>query len=94
MWKSEEIYRNRYEDAYWWTPYGDDMFLFEMTGDSLEYCRMGGYEGQEALDFSGLRMFDPRGGPYVSVGDTIDGKSITKLMSTEQGIFAEVDNGN
>ena len=61
-----------------------------MTGNSLEYCRYGGKEGVEGIDANDLGMFDPSGGPYVSLGMEIDGKPITRLYNSESGFCAEV----
>ena len=88
MFKSNTVYTNRYRDEYKWIREGD-AYRFEMSGDSMQYCRYGGKEGDEGLDITDLGMFDPSGGPYVSLGDTIDDKPITRLSVTLDGIRAE-----
>jgi len=88
MFKSNMVYTNRYRDEYKWIPEGD-AYRFEMSGDSMQYCRYGGKEGDDGLDINDLGMFDPSGGPYVSLGDTIDDKPITRLSVTLDGIRAE-----
>jgi len=88
MFKSNTEYTNRYNDKYKWVP-EDGAYRFEMSGDSMHYCRYGGKEGDTELDITDLEMFDPSGGPYVSLGDTIDDKPITKLSVTMDGIRAE-----
>jgi hypothetical protein len=63
--------KNRYGDEYHWEKLNDDEYKFVMEGKSLDYCRIGGKEGQESIDYDDLGMFDPSGGPYVAVGSKI-----------------------
>jgi len=35
-------------------------------------------------------MFDPSGGPYISLGQTIEGKEIVRLRKTGDYFYAEV----
>lgn len=91
MFKSNVKYTNRYRDAYTWTKVSENVYEFTMEGDSMKYCRYGGKEGSVGIDDQDLGMFDPSGGPFVSLGDEIDGKKIKKLYSTEAGFGAEVE---
>ena len=91
MFKSNKTYTNRYSDQYKWVTENETTYRFEMTGDSMKYCRYGGREGVEGVDTSDLGMFDPSGGPFVALGMEIDGRKIKKLYSTENGFGAEVE---
>jgi len=57
----------------------------------MKWCRYGGNEGDESVDTSNLGMFDPSGGPYVTLGMTINDKPITKLSVTLDSIRAETE---
>lgn len=90
MFESNKEYTNRYRDTYRWTPKGGNKYLFEMDGNSMQYGRMSGREGVKGIDMSNLGMFDPSGGPYVGLGTEIDGKPITRISSTKDGMLVEV----
>ena len=90
MFESNKEYTNRYRDTYRWTPKEDNTYLFEMDGNSMVYVRMGGREDVKGIDMSNLGMFDPSGGPYISLGMKVDGKPITRISSTEDGMLVEV----
>lgn len=98
MFVSEKEYINRYNDTYTWKklddpthhfgPIGKEVaYVFEMSGDSLKYCRIGGKEGQDELDCNDLGMFDPSGGPFVTIGTAIDEKKITRIQSYKQSFM-------
>jgi len=91
MFKSNVKYTNRYRDAYTWTKVSESTYEFTMEGESLKYCRYGSKEGVKGIDDQDLGMFDPSGGPYVTLGDEIDGRKIKKLYSTKDGFGAEVE---
>ena len=88
MFEAGKVYKNRYNDEYTWVILSENEYQFRMTGDSMKYCRYGGREGVEGIDTSNLGMFDPSGGPFVGLGMEIDGKPITRLYSTEDGVKA------
>jgi len=90
MFESNKVYTNRYSDTYQWIMKNETTYEFEMTGDSMKYCRYGGKAGVDGIDVNDLGMFDPSGGPYVTLGMEIDGKKIKKLYTTESGFGAEV----
>lgn len=89
MFESNKVYKNRYGDSYKWIVENETTYRFEMTGDSMEYCRFGGRRGQPKVDLDSLGMFDPSGGPYVELGMKIDGKPITRIYSQTNGMYAE-----
>jgi hypothetical protein len=66
-----KVMSNRYGDYYWWEPISEGKYRFQMTGSSMEYGRRGGKEGTSGLDNDDLGMFDPSGGPYISLGAEI-----------------------
>ena len=91
MFESGQKYLNRYLDEYSWKKINESTYHFVMTGDSMKYARFGGKRGQEKMDMDDLGMFDPSGGPYVSVGMMIDEKPITRLYTFKDSIGAEVE---
>lgn len=82
--------KNRYGDNWCWEKQDETIYRFIMTGSSLEYCRYGGKDGQDKIDDQDLGMFDPSGGPYISLGQAIDGKEIVRLRKTAGFFYAEV----
>ena len=91
MFEAGKVYKNRYRDEYKWVAENETTYRFEMTGDSMKWCRYGGREGVDGLDVTDLGMFDPSGGPYVCLGMEIDGKPITRLSTSTQGFRAETE---
>jgi len=63
--------KNRYGIKYCFEYMGGDKYKFVMDDNELNMCRYGGKHLQEHLDYNDLGMFDPPGGPYVTVGSTI-----------------------
>ena len=91
MFESNKVYKNRYGDEYFWFPV-ESGYIFNMKGNSMDYCRMGGKVGQEGVHTNDLGMFDPSGGPYVELGTKIDGKAITKIsIYGEKGFIVGVE---
>lgn len=91
MFESGKVYTNRYNDEYTFVPLTPNTYQFRMTGegDSLAYCRCGGKIGQDALDTNDLGMFDPSGGPYVSIGTRVDNKPITRIYQKDNTFYVE-----
>jgi hypothetical protein len=89
VFESQKTYDNRYGDQYTWTKINENTYRFDMNGDSMKYSRFGGKEGQTEVDMSDLGMFDPSGGPYVTVGMKIDDQSISRIYTYEENIFVE-----
>ena len=81
-------YTNRYGDCYYFEPISNNKLKFVMEGKSLEYCRFGGKEN--TLDYNDLGYFDPSGGPFIKIGTTIQGRKVTKISRTDDGIILEI----
>lgn len=82
--------RNRYGVNYDFVKVSENTYRFDMDEKEMNYCRFGGLEGQQTLNYSELGFFDPSGGPFVSVGGEIEGKKISRIFLEEQKIFLEV----
>ena len=86
--------KNRYGDEWCWEKQENNIYKFIMTGDSLEYCRFGGVPGGRTgasiIDNQNLGMFDPSGGPYISLGQILEGKEIVRRRQTDGSFYAEV----
>lgn len=92
MFRTEDTYVNRYGDEYYVKPINENQYLFVMEGDSMKWCRYGGKEGQEVINTNDLGMFDPSGGPYITLGMEIDGKKISRIADAgPEGIMLEVE---
>jgi hypothetical protein len=83
--RQSEPMKNRYGDEYYFKEIFENVFQFYMSGDSMQYCRFGGRDGQESLDPSNLGMFDPSGGPYISIGGRLFGQEIVHIKSVRTG---------
>ena len=95
--------KNRYGKEYWFEKVDKKTYRFHMEEDGTKWIRFGGKEGQTVLDYNDLGMFDPAGGPFVSVGSSIywneikgagkrtKHKTVDRIRSTEEGIFVEVN---
>ena len=83
-------YRNRYGDEYWFDSMGPNQYLFVMEGDSMRYCRFGGREMQEGIDYNDLGFFDPSGGPFIEVGMQLPFGTVKRIQSLEEGIVITV----
>ena len=71
MYKSNTEYTNRYGDKYQFKKLDDTMYQFDMP--DLKWSRYGS-------DDEGKRVwFDPSGGPFISIGDKVDGKEIVSI---------------
>ena len=93
MYESNRDYVNRYGDTYSFVPAGDgpvDLYQFMMEGDSMKFARFGGIEGQDEIDTNNLGMFDPSGGPYIALGERLDGKPITRIFTIKEDVFVEL----
>jgi hypothetical protein len=67
-----------------------DDYTYTIVG-SLNYWRYGGREGQERMDFNDLGFVDPSGGPFISLGYKIEGKSVKRIRAEGENIYFEVD---
>lgn len=78
--------RNRYGDIYHFEKLSENTYT--IVGD-LKYWRYGGREGQQQMDMSDIGFVDPSGGPFISIGDLIEGRRVTRIRvdSGEQILF-------
>jgi hypothetical protein len=74
--------KSRYGDVRSFVPVNENTFKFE--GDTM-YSRFGG------VDTNDLEFFDPDGGPFISEGYMIGVKKVKRIMSTDGGIYFEVE---
>lgn len=53
----------------------------------MSYCRFGGKEHAESIDYSDLGFIDPAGGPFISPGFPIPilGKKVKKISIKKHG---------
>ena len=90
MFQSGKVYKNRYNDKYVFSTLEEGKYLFKMEGDSMNYCRYIGKEGQTGIDRQDLGMFDPSGGPFIGLGTEVDGKPIKRIRESALGFVVEV----
>jgi len=92
--------KNRYGVEYTFARITENRFQFVMDEEGMKYCRYGGKEGQEHMDFNDLGFFDPSGGPFVDCGgiifpdETSDASGpwkVTSIFCADQNIFIEVE---
>lgn len=78
--------KNRYGDIYHFEKLSENTYT--IVGD-LKYWRYGGREGQQQMDMSDIGYVDPSGGPFISIGDVIEGRRVTRIRvdSGEQILF-------
>lgn len=91
MFISGKVYKNRYGDAYTFSILEDLKYLFVMSGESMEYGRLGGKDGEEGVNHNDLGMFDPSGGPYVALGTKINGKPIVHIRKSVLGMVVTTE---
>ena len=83
------MYKNRYGDEYNFEPVGPN--TYKVVGD-LNYWRVGGIEGLDGISMDNLGFADPSGGPFIELGQTVEGREITRIRMTEnEEVFLEVD---
>ena len=80
--------KNRYGDEYNFEKVSDN--IYTIVGD-LKYWRYGGREGQEFVDLSDLGFVDPSGGPFISLGMSIEGRKITRICAENDKITFKVE---
>lgn len=80
--------KNRYGDEYRFEKVNDNTYTIK--GD-LNYWRFGGKEGQSGIDENDLGFVDPSGGPFISIGYMIEGRSVKRISSNNNDIFFEVE---
>ena len=85
--------KNRHGVEYHYEKVSDNKFKFVMAEEDMQYMRFGGREGQDRPDLIDLGFFDPSGGPFVGIGSKIENGTVTRIMSTDDGILVEIDCG-
>jgi hypothetical protein len=81
--------KNRYGDEYHFEKLSDNTYT--IVGD-LKYWRYGGREGQQQMDMSDIGFVDPSGGPFISIGDIIEGRRVTRIrVDSGEKILFEVE---
>lgn len=74
--RTNVIRKNRYGDTYWWEEIDEpNHYAFMMEGNSMKWCRSSWNE-----ETGDITMFDPSGGPFISVGSSLDGKTIKRIF--------------
>lgn len=90
MFKANTVYTNRYNDTYTFKQSSKvKTYQFIMNGDSMKYCRWG-CDSSDGWDEDKITMFDPSGGPYVTLGMCIDEQPIERIWVRDENVFVEV----
>ena len=84
--KNRYVYKNRHGEVYELRKLGDRDSTYQLTGN-LKHFRVGGLVGQKDVDMENLGFIDPSGGPFLSVGDEIEGKRIKRIYQEMQPVF-------
>jgi hypothetical protein len=81
--------RNRYGDIYHFEKLSGN--IYTIVGD-LKYWRYGGREGQQKMDMNDIGFVDPSGGPFISIGDIIEGRRVVRIrVDSGEKIIFEVE---
>jgi len=80
-------FKNRYGNEYWFEKLDEDTYV--IRGD-LKYWRFGGQEGESGIDSNNLGFVDPSGGPFISKGHMIEGRSVSNISSVDEEIYFKV----
>ena len=81
--------RNRYGDIYHFEKLSENTYT--IVGD-LKYWRYGGREGQQQMDMNDIGFVDPSGGPFISIGDIIEGRRVVRIsVDSGEKILFEVE---
>jgi len=81
--------KNRYGDEYNFVKVNDNTYT--IVGN-LNYWRYGGKEGQNGIDDNDLGFVDPSGGPFISIGYKIEGRTVNRIRAEGDQIYFVVDN--
>lgn len=79
--------RNRYGEEYDFELIGENTYKF--VGNA-EYCRYGGKQYQNEINTDDLGFFDPSGGPFITEGYNINGKSVKRIFIDSGNVCFEV----
>jgi hypothetical protein len=81
--------KNRYGDIYHFEKLSENTYT--IVGD-LKYWRYGGREGQQQMDMNDIGFVDPSGGPFISIGDIIEGRRVVRIrVDSGEKILFEVE---
>ena len=80
--------KNRYGFGYRFRKLTDNSYTIE--GD-LDYWRFGGREGQNQMDMTDLGFVDPSGGPFISIGYVIEGRTVNHISLVDDKIIFVVE---
>ena len=92
MFNSDNKYTNRYGVKYWFEKLSSTAYQFVMEDNSFKHSRMGGRSGKSDIDFNDLGMFDPSGGPYITLGTKVDDRPIVRIGCVDDEYIVEVEN--
>ena len=82
-------YRNSMNNEYWWTPKGENEFLLNSESDNRP--KMGGHVDRIDVWPNDLGVFEATGGPRIAIGDTVEGRVVNHIRSTDEGFVVTVD---
>ncbi len=82
--------KNRHGVKYSFDKVDGVTYYFNIPEKERDYMRFGTKEGQEDIDLLDLGFCDPSGGPFIEVGMLLEGRAITRIMDTPEGVFFEV----
>ena len=75
---------------YWWTAVSANEYLF--NAEVNDRPRWGTKpDNKYHLDYNDLGMFEAQGGPCIRLGDTVEGRTVTHIRSTEDGCVVTVE---
>jgi len=80
--------KNRYGNEYEFSQINENTYT--VVGD-LKYWRYGGQEGEPGIDLDNLGFADPSGGPFISPGLVIEGRSVTRIRLVGEQLLLEVE---
>lgn len=83
-------YRNRHNDLIVFVPHTENSYRIEMPDFCRKYLRLGGKEGQTYIDQNDLGFVDPPGGPFITAGFDIKGKTVKKIFYDGDDLIFEV----
>jgi hypothetical protein len=74
---------NRYDGEYLFDRVSENVYEFVALNEKMiwcmSYCRYGGKEGAQSIDYSDMGFIDPAGGPFIFPGYSIGDKKVKKI---------------
>jgi hypothetical protein len=83
-----ENMRNRHGIEYYFEQVDPD--IYTIVGDLTDW-RLGGKVGQDKIDLKDLGFVDPYGGPFITVGYSIAGRTVIGIWLDEDKVYFKVD---